>query len=377
MYGSKKLDGQAYQAVGALAWQSGQAPERHACCVHKLRQDLRYKQRMTDQPQTVNSTPSHPPGHLRTHTYHGLAPGPALLVLGAVHGNEVCGIEAITQLLQDFDSGAVSIERGSVTFIPITNPLAYQLKRRFGDRNLNRNMAPSAIPQDFEDRVANVLCPLLDSHDVLLDLHSFHTGGAPFVMIGPQNNTGTLEPFAHASEEMQLALHTGAPRIVEGWLDTYARGVQRRSAAAEAANTRSQTLVTNPNYGVGTTEYMRARGGYAVTLECGQHDDPGGISVARHAILQTLGLLGITSAKPAAPHAAPEILRLIDVTDKTHADDTFTREWRSFDAVKSGDVIGIRHSGQEVKAHDDGFVVFPNPRGEVGQEWFYFAQKRV
>ena len=331
---------------------------------------MRYKQSMTDQPNI--------PTHLRTHTFHGLAPGPALLVLGAVHGNEICGTQAIMQLLSDVDSGRLTIERGSVTFVPIANPLAYQLKRRFGDRNLNRNMAPSAIAQDFEDRLANVLCPLLDTHDVLLDLHSFHTGGAPFVMIGPQNNTGDLEPFARAAEEMQLALHTGAPRIVEGWLDTYARGVKRRAAvAADNISARSQTLVTNPNYGVGTTEYMRSRGGYAVTLECGQHDDPAGISVARHAILQTLGLLGITHPKPPTPNTTPEILRLIDVTDKAHAGDTFTREWRSFDAVTAGDVIGVRHDGAEVKAQGDGFVVFPNPRGEVGQEWFYFAQRRV
>ena len=328
---------------------------------------------MTEKPHTEVKTPT----HLRSHTYHGLAPGKALLVLGAVHGNEICGTQAIMQLLQDFDSGAITLERGSVTFVPITNPLAHQLKRRFGDRNLNRNMAPSAIPQDFEDRIANVLTPLLDAHDVLLDLHSFHTGGAPFVMIGPQNNTGTLEPFALAFEEMQLALHTGAPRIVEGWLDTYARGVQRRAASVDASNTRSQTLVTNPNYGVGTTEYMRARGGYAVTLECGQHDDPAGVGVARHAILQALGLLGITPAKPAPVNVQPEILRLIDVTDKAHTGDIFSREWRSFDAVKAGDVIGVRHSGQEVKSQGDGFVVFPNPRGEVGQEWFYFAQKRA
>ena len=317
------------------------------------------------------------PTHLRTHTYHGLAPGPRLMVLGAVHGNEVCGTLAIGQLLQDFDNSVINIERGSVTFVPITNPLAYQLKRRFGDRNLNRNMAPSAIPQDIEDRIANLLCPLLDAHDVLLDLHSFHTGGAPFVMIGPQNNTGQLEPFALAAEEMKLALHTGAPRIVEGWLDTYARGVQRRAAGVEAANTRTQTLVTNPNYGVGTTEYMRARGGYAVTLECGQHDDPAGVSVARHAILQTLALLGITAAHPALVEKQPEILRLVDVTDKQHAGDTFSREWRSFDVVQAGDVIGLRYSGEAVCAQGNGFVVFPNPRGEVGQEWFYFAQKRA
>jgi len=25
----------------------------------------------------------------------------------------------------------------------------------------------------------------------------------------------------------------------------------------------------------------------------------------------------------------------------------------------------------------DGFVVFPNPRSEAGQEWFYFAQRRA
>lgn len=318
------------------------------------------------------------PTHLRTHTLHGLAPGPKLLVLGAVHGNEVCGAKAIAQLLQDIDSGQLNIERGTVTFVPVTNPLAYQLKQRTGDRNLNRNMAPSAIPQDFEDRIANVLCPLLDAHDVLLDLHSFHTGGAPFVMIGPQNNTGTLEPFSQAEQEMQLALCTGAPRIVEGWLDTYARGVQRRAAAPlPAGSARAQTLVTNPNYGVGTTEYMRSRGGYGVTLECGQHDDPQAVQVARHAILQTLALLSMASLPLEPATGEREILRLVDVTDREHIGDLFSREWRSFDAVQAGEVIGVRYSGAEVKAPHDGFVVFPNPRAEPGQEWFYLAQRRV
>lgn len=318
------------------------------------------------------------PTHLRTHTLHGLAPGPKLLILGAVHGNEVCGAKAIVQLLQDIDSGQLNIERGTVTFVPVTNPLAYQLKQRTGDRNLNRNMAPSAIPQDFEDRIANVLCPLLDAHDVLLDLHSFHTGGRPFVMIGPQNNTGTLEPFSQAEQEMQLALCTGAPRIVEGWLDTYARGVQRRAAAPlPAGSARAQALVTDPNYGVGTTEYMRSRGGYGVTLECGQHDDPQAVQVARHAILQTLARLGMASLPLEPAPGDREILRLVDVTDREHIGDLFSREWRSFDAVQAGEVIGVRYSGAEVKAPHDGFVVFPNPRAEPGQEWFYLAQRRV
>ena len=318
------------------------------------------------------------PTHLRSHTFHGLAPGPRLLVLGAVHGNETCGALAIGQLLQDIDSGAVPIERGSVTLVPVTNPLAWQLGQRMGERNLNRNLASSAVPQDFEDQIANVLCPLLDAHDVLLDLHSFHTGGSPFVMVGPQDNRGALEPFSHAASEFQLALHTGPHRIVEGWLDTYSRGVQRRAARpTDAGTARSLALVTNTNYGVGTTEYMRSRGGYGVTLECGQHEDPQGQQVARHAILQTLALLGISPLPLKPEPVVREILRLVDVVDREHADDAFTQEWRSFDAVRAGQVVGHRHSGELVAAPQDGFIVFPNPRAMAGQEWFYFAKRRA
>ncbi len=332
-----------------------------------------------------SASPSPFPTHLRSHTFHGLAPGPRLLVTAAVHGNETCGTRAISALLAEFDAGERVITRGSVTFVPVTNPLAYRLGQRTGERNLNRNMAPSAIAQDFEDRIANVLCPLLAAHDLLLDLHSFHTGGAPFVMIGPQNNRGPLEPFSHAEAELQLALHTGPHRIVEGWLDTYSRGIQKRIAKAGQSDRpggpanagRAQTLVTNPNYGVGTTEYMRSQGGYAVTLECGQHDDPAAVGVARHAILQTLALLGLVDALPEAQTAQREILRLIDVTDRDHAGDAFVREWRSFDAVARGDSIGIRQSGEPVKAQADGYIVFPNPRAEVAQEWFYFAERRA
>jgi predicted deacylase len=340
-----------------------------------------YKPITMTQTQTFPPSAASPalhPTHLRTHTFHGLAPGPRLLITGAVHGNETCGTRAITALLAELDKGDMAIERGTVTFVPITNPLAYQLKQRTGERNLNRNMAPSAIPQDFEDRIANVLCPLLDAHDALLDLHSFHTGGAPFVMIGPQDNQGELEPFSHAAQEMQLALHTGPHRIVEGWLETYARGVKRRAATPPTAGTaRTQTLVTDPNYGVGTTEYMRSRGGYGVTLECGQHDDPNAVNVARHAILQTLGLLGLIARKPEPVPMDREILRLVDVVDREHAGDQFVREWRSFDAVSAGQLVGTRQDGSSITAPADGFIVFPNPKAEAGQEWFYFAQRRV
>lgn len=309
--------------------------------------------------------------HLRVHQVHGLRPGPRVLVLGAVHGNEVAGMLGIRRVLAEIDEGALRITRGCVSFVPVTNPLAHELQRRMGDRNLNRNLRPTAVPQDFEDRIGNALCPLLDAHDGLLDLHSFQSPGEAFSMIGPENNTGELEPFDQAHAEAQLALHVGPRRVVDGWLSVYERGVARRRERAQRLGT---ALDSDPSYGVGTTEYMRSRGGWAMTLECGQHADPKAPDVAYHAIRQTLALFGLAPIELAPPRTDHEVLRLMEVTDRLHPDDRFVREWTSFDPVRAGEPIGVRHDGHIVAAPADGRIVFPNPRAEPGHEWFYFAQ---
>jgi predicted deacylase len=237
-----------------------------------------------------------------------------------------------------------------------------------GDRNLNRNLVPTDEPIEFEDRIANWLCPLLAQHDALLDLHSFHTAGQPFVMLGPEDNAGSLEPFARSAEETALALRLGVHRFVDGWLDTYAAGVARRLAAGVSARE------ADVHYGVGTTEFMRAQGGIALTLECGQHDDPAAPDVAYLAILNTLAHLQLISTSAPAAVTDTEALRLYAVIDRAHADDQFARAWSSFDPVHAGDVIGVRQNGLPVTADRDGYIVFPNPRALPGQEWFYLAR---
>ena len=306
--------------------------------------------------------------HFQSVSFTGLAPGPRLIVLGAVHGNETCGTQAIRRVINEIESGRLPVVAGSVTFVPVTNPLAYARHQRMGDRNLNRNLVPTDAPGEFEDHIANWLCPLLAQHDALLDLHSFHTAGQPFVMLGPENNTGTLEPFARSAEETALALRLGVHRFVDGWLDTYAAGVARRVAAG--ASSREADV----HYGVGTTEYMRAQGGIALTLECGQHDDPAAPEVAYGAIHNTLAYLGLSAAPAPAAVTDTEMLRLYRVIDRAHADDRFVRAWASFDHVRAGEVIGVRHDGTPVTTDCDGRVVFPNPGAQSGQEWFYLAK---
>jgi predicted deacylase len=311
---------------------------------------------------------------LRIYSIRALQPGPRFIVLGAVHGNETAGTRAIERVLEEIDSGALRIVRGTVTFVPITNPLAYRNAQRIGERNLNRNLRPRSEPRDNEDRIANVLCPLLAQHDVLLDLHSFQSPGEAFAMLGPSDNTGSLEPFTHAAREEALALRLGPRRIVEGWLATYAVGVKQRLQRTPPTEYH-QLLNTDPAYGVGTTEYMRGQGGYALTLECGQHADPNAPEVGRLAIHNALAHLGMTEASTPTARTDIQFLKLSEVVDRLHADDSLARGWVSYDAIRVGDLIATRADGTQIKAREDGFIVFPNAGAAPGNEWFYFARR--
>ena len=304
--------------------------------------------------------------------FAGRAPGARLIVLGAVHGNETCGTQAIGRVMAELDRGALALANGSVTFVPVANAMAYAHRRREGDRNLNRALQPTDTPRQFEDHVANWLCPLLEEHQVLLDLHSFHGGGQPFVMVGPRDNDGTLEPFAQAAREEALVRCLGVGRAVDGWLDTYAAGVARRREASTVEG-RAATLELDARYGVGTTEFMRSVGGCALTLECGSHDDPASVEVAYRAIRNSLAHLGLSEEAP-PPQQPIEALSLVSVVDKQDAADAFVRDWHSFDALKQGEPVAKRASGELLCAPHEGWIVFPYAAAQAHQEWYYLAR---
>ena len=313
---------------------------------------------------------------IEVHQYRSLASGPRLLVLGAVHGNETCGAVAIRAVAAEFAGGARRLARGVLTMVPVANPLAFARGTREGDRNLNRDFRPSVSPENAEDRIANHLAQLMSGHDVLLDLHSFASEGTPFVFFGPQDNAQDLEPFRRAAEEAALARAVGPRRLVYGWLPAYAKGVARRPAGSIA-------------YGIGTTEYMRSQGGYAVTVECGQHADPAAPQVARNAIENAIALLGLGGGSGTradgvqtplalsqgdAPAPAIEVIEMCDVVDRHSPDDRFAAKWRSFDRLTAGQPIAQRADGERLLAPEDGYIVFPSLNAMPGREWFYLAR---
>lgn len=310
--------------------------------------------------------------HLEIRQFRSLARGPRLIVLGAVHGNETCGTSGIRRVMAELADGSLALARGSLTLVPVANPVAYARGQREGDRNLNRDFRAVISPESAEDRIANHLAPLLAEHDVLLDLHSFSSQGEAFAFIGPADNQHDLEPFAQAAAEEALAAILGPRRIVHGWMQAFAAGVAARKGKGLGA--AGSAINDSIAYGVGTTEFMRARGGYAVTLECGNHADPQAPELAYQAIHRTLAHLGLVAAPAPISPGSKEVIELHQVHDRREPGDTFTRAWRSFDPLRKGEAIGQRASGEVLSAPEDGYVVFPNPNALPGREWFYFAR---
>ena len=180
--------------------------------------------------------------------------------------------------------------------------------------------------------MANWLCPLLAAHEVLLDLHSFQSAGRAFVMVGPTDNTGAVEPFAHAAQEEALVRHLGVDRAVDGWLGHLC---PRRGAPARAGRRGRGHAGPEPGLWRGQPQSTCAPPAAGRSRwECGQHTDPQAPEVAWRAMRNTLAHLGLTDEPPPPPVAPIESLSLAEVVDKQHADDAFSRPWQSFDALR-------------------------------------------
>lgn len=276
-------------------------------------------------------------------TYRALEDGPALTVLGAVHGNERCGAEAIRRFIDEIDSGAVGLKRGTLRLVPVTNPRAYAAGVRYMERNLNRHLYPKDEKVHYEDHLDPILCGVLDETEVLLDLHSYTSPGRAFIFLGGKD-----------PKETAYARALGVKDFVYGWSEAFGQDRDRMESQ-------------------GTTEYARTKNALAVTLECGNHFNPDAPEVGYNAILLALGHLGMLEGK--APPADEAGQRCVKMKSAFHrvAGATLARPWKHFDAVARGETLATLAGGGVIAAPEDGFVIMPNDKAPVDDEWFFFG----
>lgn len=311
---------------------------------------------------------------LRSVQYRSGRPGPKLLITGSVHGDEVCGPRAIADIERQFTEGALRLKRGQVTLIPVVNAKAHVQGTRDGDRNFNRDLKIRSVCGDYEDHIGNALSPIMAAHDALLDVHSFPDPGRPFVFVGPENNSGDLQPFTRAGEERAFALSLGLDLIFTGWLESFSSAVDKITQLTSSSGAGPSVQVTR---GVGTTEFMRQLGGYGVTLECGQHKDPANDDVARRAILGALQHLDLIEAVETFAPVAPRVIRLVDAVIRRSAGDQWAKPWKHLDTMVKGEPIATLDGAGEITAPFDGVIVLPFVDAAPYTEWMYFATEEA
>lgn len=265
-----------------------------------------------------------------------------LLIFGAIHGNEICGPCAMSRVIADLESGTLKLQRGGVTFVPVCNPRAYSEKVRYVEENLNRVFRPSSIPETYEQKIANDLCPLIDRYDILLDIHSTTAAGPPTVFIDfptPENRA-----FAGA---------LGASYALVGWPELYSRD------------------------GWGITSYDTLRYAHGVDkitalIECGQHDDPDACNFAESVIHRALAHFNLIEEEFLAVRDRKEII-MTKIFLKQHYGDHLLKPWRHLESIPTGSVIAQRQLGEKIIAQDGNIMIMPNDTAKVGEEWFYLG----
>lgn len=264
--------------------------------------------------------------------------GPHVLINALVHGNEVCGVIALEHLF----NGDVRPRRGKLT-LGFSNVAAYQafdtdnpIASRFLDEDMNRVWDVETLEGDRTSQEiarAREIRPLIDTVDLMLDVHSMQHKTAPVIVAGP------LDKSVAMSKEL------GTPEIVVA--DTgHAAGLRLRDYGGFGDPASSKT---------------------AVLIECGQHWEASAGPVAIDSVYRWLMLHEMIDVETAEPNLIPlpERQRVVrvdgPVTVKTE-DFEFAEAFTGLETLAKDTLIG-RDGDEEIRAPFDGCVlIMPSRR---------------
>lgn len=280
------------------------------------------------------------------HRFESGKPGPHVLINALTHGNEFCGMVALTHLL---DAGVRPLI-GTLT-LSFSNVAAYEtfdaadpFESRQLVHNLNRVWSPEWLDGTLDSpelRRARELRPVVAQADHLLDIHS---------------TSQDVEPF---------------------WV--YA-GFPRNSAVALAIGRPAVHLVMPDGLGSGTPliqhgHFGEATGrGAAMVVECGQHFRQATSDLATSVARAFLAHFGLMVADPVAPPPVPRRFQLLQTCVIKTPEFKFTRPCVGFEVFAKGELIAT-DGPDEIRAPcDDCTILMPTRAAIVGREAVYLSR---
>jgi len=275
------------------------------------------------------------------HTFDSGQAGPHVMINALTHGNEVCGAIVVDALLR----AGLRPRRGKLT-LSFANVDAYARfdrdlpdKARFVDQDFNRVWTAAKL-DDLATRSseldrARAMRPVIDSVDLLLDLHSMHEKSAPLIVAGP------LAKGAELSERL------GTPATV----------------IQDEGHPEGRRMRDYEGFG------DEASGKNALLIECGQHWEANAVAVARDCTARFLLLAGIVDEADLPTGwlvPLPDEMRVVRVTEPVVAQSMDFRFADNYTGLEifdnAGTVIGWS-DGQPVKTpYDDCMLVMPSLR---------------
>lgn len=274
------------------------------------------------------------------HTLDSGKPGPHVMVNAITHGNEICGAITVDRLLHMAEAG-MRPQAGKLT-LSFANIRAYENwnpdnphTNRFVDEDFNRVWTPETLDgprQSVELTRARAMRPVVETVDLLYDIHSMHNPHGPVMICGPlQKGIG-------------LAKAVGVPEFI----------------------------VSDKGHANGTR--MRDFGGFgnpaspknALLVECGQHWESAAATVSWDSTWRFLKVAGIMDAALCDQHIdqiSPPTQKVVSVSDAIIANTTDFRFADGLEGLsvvpKAGDLIGT-DGGQPVTApYDDCVLIMP------------------
>ena len=175
------------------------------------------------------------PVKLKSVAITGKAPGPKLLILGGIHGDEFESMWAIRRLKEALDPEELC---GAVTLVPVVNEAAYWRGQRTAEDDLDlARTCPGRADGTITERIAHAVSAMIREADFLIDLHS---GGLisrfyPTVGYMLHPDAGVLERqremarafnmpvvwgtyAGHDGRTLSIARDAGIPAIYSEWM---------------------------------------------------------------------------------------------------------------------------------------------------------------
>ena len=301
-------------------------------------------------------------------TFDDGLPGPLIIAISGIHGNESMPYKAIDYVLKMLEVEHVTNPefRYKGRFVGLCGNLAaLKAGRRFIDKDMNRIWSeeliellstPSYIPRNQEERELQALWRQIhkevkrypSEQVVILDFHTTSAEGGIFCMP------------AHDDRSLELAFELYIP-VVEGLMDT---------VPDSCLSFMTESHLKHPTV--------------AISIEVGQHEDPNCIYVAIASIINTMRAIGSVNQEDVESrhddilkhHATglPRLSRLYYIHNISPEDEfKMLPGFKNFQMVTRGTTLAHDRRGA-IHCQEDSILLMPLYQAQ-GSEGFFLMRK--